>query len=220
MAQFTPAGFANMKYTSLIILFLVTALNAQAFLLLNGGFGGGAAYTIGATTTYFGSLSTGAATSIDEWGGYTIRNNPGNLTFTCSGSGTVRVQSMEIWCKSFGGTPGTVKLAIYDTSLNLIGQGVAAVTVSSTTIGWVGHTLLADLKPSGGSAGQAVNLTGGTSYVVAISFSSSDVRIGYSAVSAQGYSQNNQYTASTFPTPLGGTESALNELFCVRVGVQ
>lgn len=175
--------------------------------------------TASASTEYFGYLDTASLVSLDEWGGYTVRNHATNDPFTCPGTGTRRVVSLELWCKSLGGTPGVIRIAIYDTSLNLIGQGAATVTVGSTTEGWVGHVTTADLKPAGGSAGQAVNLTGGNSYVFAYSSSSGDVRIPFVLTAANTYYQATNNTGG-FPDPLGGSETNHNEKFGGRVGVQ
>lgn len=205
------------RFTFAICALLLVSINLQAA----GGWGAilSGRTTASAVTEYFGYTTTASLTSSDDWGGYTIRNNNALNPFTCPGSGTRVVQSLEIWCRSVGGVPGVLLIAIYDTSLNLVGQGTAAVTVSSTTAGWVGHTTTLLLKPAGGIAGQAVNLTGGTNYILAYSCSSGDTKIPYNPNGNTMYFQNTNNTAG-FPNPLGGSETIFGEQFGARIGVQ
>lgn len=176
----------------------------------------GARRRTAATTEYWGVTDPSAFTSFDYWNGYTLHNVDGVWTYTCPGTGTRAVQSIELWCKSSGGTPGAVRLAVYDTGLNLIGEGNSTSSVSSTTVGWFGHVNTADLKPAGGSGGQAVNLTGGTNYVFAYSTTSSDVRIAYVASAGAKYVAADYSTG--YPSTLGAG-SNISQKMAFKIGV-
>lgn len=131
----------------------------------------------------FGPISSADyGDGFQQWGTWAIYSHPSDTSYVCPGTGNKRLYSLQFWAKSNGGTPGTGRIAIYDTSFNLIGQGVSTFTVSSTTPQWIGHVGYNSLKPIGGNAGDPVYLTGGTQYIVAFSTSNTDLRIGYKSV--------------------------------------
>lgn len=204
-----------MKALRIILLCAAALFCSAATIVIHGP----ARHAAAASTEYFGNTDTTAATSFDEWGGYTIRwRSDATAYYTCPGSGSRTLQSMELYCKSNGGTPGTIRLALFDTSLNLVAEGSATVTVSSTTVGWVGHLTAADLRPVGGSSGDPITLTGGTNYLPAYSASSSDVRIAYEVVGTSMTYLNNNYTGG-FPTTIAAGTN-LNQSFRMKLGVQ
>jgi hypothetical protein len=135
------------------------------------------------SASYFGPIAApNYSDGFQQWGTWAIYSNPSDTSYVCPGTGTKRVYSLSFWAKSNGGTPGTARLAIYDSSFNLIGQGESTFTVSSTTEQWIGHVGYSSLKPIGGAAGDPIYLTGGTQYVFAFSTSNTDLRIGYKSV--------------------------------------
>jgi hypothetical protein len=125
----------------------------------------------------------------------------GNAATACPGTGTRAVTEITGYLKSAGGTAGNTRLAILDSSYNLVCEGSAAVSVSSTSAGWVGHVGAANITPN------PCNITGGTTYILASSGSSTDVLINYVA-SGSGWYKIADYTtgyANPIDSPTGQT---------------
>jgi hypothetical protein len=135
----------------------------------------------GQAAAYFGNL-TPSGSSTDTFNTTAAWN--GNIVFTCPGTGTRTIDSLGIYAKSAGGTPGKVDIGLYDTSLNLLLHASSPPTVSSTSLSWIEVT---------GFTGTA-QCTGGTNYKLAFSASSSDVLIN---VTSSGYTTNDYYYDDT-----------------------
>jgi hypothetical protein len=157
------------------------------------------------STTYFGET---AQTSFDTGAAGAIAFRNLNKTYTCPGTGNKSLVELSAYVRSGGGTPGHVRLAIYDTSNNLIYQGNVEVTVSNTTADWIGHT---------GITG--VILQGGTNYKIAASFDSSDVQPSYYIGTLGDHSSYSADYTGGWPSSLadGGNEDWIKS---VRAGVQ
>lgn len=138
-----------------------------------------------------------------------------NADFTCPGAGSRTLSELAFYCKSNGGTPGHIRVAIYDTSRNLIAEGSAELTVSSTTAGWVTHSAFVD--PAGSPSTPI--LTGGTDYILVFAVDSTDVTIYYTAGSNGDVAYNtNDYTGGFPDTLASGTN--YNRRYPIRAGVE
>jgi hypothetical protein len=92
---------------------------------------------------YFGPDSTDLGTQDGGFGGYPIILGK---KYRCPGAGSRTVESIELWCKSNGGTPGNIKLAIYDSSKNLVCRGRRSHG-QLYFLGWVRHVGAANILP-------------------------------------------------------------------------
>ena len=109
-------------------------------------------------TTYFGCNSIGTQLG----GGYTTGNNVSTNVYTCPGSGSQTIDALEAYVYNLTGM--SIRLAVYNTSGNLICSGTSAVTPTLTTGGWYGHN-------TAGLTG-TTTLTGGTAYQLVLSTNS------------------------------------------------
>lgn len=117
--------------------------------------------------TYFGYTAIGADAPT---GGTLWTRNKNHVTgYTCPGSGPQVVKELSAYVKSNGGTPGHIRIAVYDASHNLICQGTAEVTIDNTTAGWYGHLTQANITPN------PAYLTGGVQYDLALCLDAEDV---------------------------------------------
>jgi hypothetical protein len=132
-----------------------------------------------------------------------------SYSWTCPGTGTKQLTALQAFVKTNGGTPGNIRMALYDTSDNLIAEGASEITVDNTTAQWIGHTSFLD---SNGNPA-TINLTGGTTYRFAFSTDSNDVVIYYHDTAGSSGDQKYQtvdYTGG-FPDPYsGGRNQAYN----------
>lgn len=137
-----------------------------------------------------------------------------NATYQCPGSGTIDITSLGIYARS-GGTAGDIRLAIYDTSWNLICQWTNALSVSDDTPAWR-DVVAADMTGT-------KTLTGGTSYRIAYSMATDYPRIGYHTefLSGDWKYEAGDYSAGGFPASLSEPNdgSTAGRMF-VRVGLQ
>ena len=169
---------------------------------------------------YFGPTTpTDYSAGFQQWGTYTIYSSPTDTSYICPGTGSKRLNSLQFWGKS-NGSSGVARFAVFDTSLNLIGQGVTTVTATTSRAQWLGNVGYNSLKPVGGNAGDPVYLTGGTQYVFAFSTDNANVMIGYKSVgttTSSSYWKNTNYSGG-FPTNMtAGTQ--FTERLPIRIGV-
>ena len=160
--------------------------------------------------TYFGYVST-----FNNWSAnanYWFRNKGYIDGFTCPGSGNQVVKELSIYAKSAGGTPGNIQVAIFDSSHNLLGQGVAEVTVDSTIAAWVGHLTQADITPN------PLTIVGGTQYDLAFAQDSNDVQYNYTTGSAGDYTYGTTDYTGGFPATLNDGSDSVNKR-PIRCGV-
>lgn len=107
--------------------------------------------------TYFGETTPGASTAQELTTSFWCRNK--NKIYTCPGTGNQNLVELQAYVRQYISTTTNIRLALYDTSNNLIYQGSAEVLVSNASFAWMGHT---------GITG--VVLTGGTNYRIALSY--------------------------------------------------
>jgi len=165
---------------------------------------------------YFGQLTATYSTNSPGGGAWDWNYN---TTFTCPGSGSRQVEELTIYTRQTSGACN-IRLAIFTTSGSLVAEGSAEVALSSTA-GWQGHIGTANLTPAGGSAGDPVYLTGGTSYKIVISRDGaiwyySDVSLGYS--DAWHYSDTTEYTGG-YPSNLSDPSNQDYGNWAVRIGL-
>lgn len=141
-------------------------------------------------------------------------HNPSANTYACPGSGTQQLVELSAYVKHQDGyTPGNLRVAIYDTSKNLIAQGNAEVLVSDTTLGWKGHIGAANIDPN------PCNLTGGVSYIFAFTRDSAYTYDYYRTLtSGTLYATSADYTGG-FPDPIT-VSTSLGRSYSVRGGVE
>lgn len=169
--------------------------------------------------SYFGWPSDGS----DPSGGSLDRNNPnyahfmgyatgGNDTFVCPGSGVQNVESLKLFGKSNGGTPGYMRMAVYDGSKNLVFQHASKFLVIGSVSTWQGDTSFSPSSPT---------LTGGASYYIANSWdTSNDMQVYYRTVtSAMRYISPYTYYNDGFPASFTGAANLSRE-YSVRCGVE
>ncbi len=167
-------------------------------------------------TTYFGQTATSGTDS--NGSGQTWGNK--GTAWTCPGTGNQTLIELSAYSKSAGGAAGTTYLAIYNAgNRSLVAKGSGAVTVSSTSWGWVGHVGAANLTPAGGSAGDPVTIVGGNTYLIVQSQSSSDVRCLTNAVTSgnAGVIYTDHHTGN-FATTLE-TQNSNTAMFSLRAGI-
>lgn len=116
--------------------------------------------------TYFGHTTPSATYTDDNWDTY---RNKGYITgYTCPGSGSQVAKELSVYCKSIDGGSIPLRLAIYDPSHNLVGQGKQAFTLSNTTADWYGHLTQAEIVDKDGILPSY--LIGGQQYDLAFTF--------------------------------------------------
>lgn len=96
------------------------------------------------------SLSSG-------WGSYLLRNDPADYPFTCPGSGTYNVVSLQAYSL---GASGNCRMAVYSSAgTTKVGEHNAEYAMSSASVGWfpAGTPALSPATPQ---------LVGGTSYIL------------------------------------------------------
>jgi hypothetical protein len=144
--------------------------------------------------------------------GICVRNK--NIEFTCPGSGNQTVVELSSYCKTNGGTPGNIRLAVYNNDWTAkICEGSAEVNVDSSEYGWRGHLVQSGITPN------PTTLTGGVKYRIALTQDSTDVRFGYQLGSSGdiGYTWGD-YTDG-FPSSLtSGSDYTFR--WCMRCGVE
>lgn len=155
--------------------------------------------------TYFGETTT--SSNLDSHAVFTILNytNDGGR-FTCPGSGNQTLVELSAWVKSGGGTPGNIRMALFEAgtgTVNKIAEGTAEVTVSSTTLGWVGHLAATSITPN------PTTLTGGTDYTIVLCGDANDVKMTFNAGGDQRFNTTD-YT--------GGFPSSLNKAAMAGAG--
>jgi hypothetical protein len=159
---------------------------------------------------YFGA---GVATGAFYGDMDTYRNKATN--YTCPGSGNMTLVSLGAYCKKDTGAAGNVRVAIYNTSLDLIAQGSAEISVTSTSASWIEHTSFTD------SAGTPVSpvLTGGTNYILIIARDSVQVLTEYDIVSSGNMATKwDEYTGGFPATFVDSADSTIQ--YNVRCGVE
>ncbi|MCU0521326.1 MAG: hypothetical protein MUF84_11620 [Anaerolineae bacterium] len=117
--------------------------------------------------TYFGRNLEDAGSSSVTVAGYAWRNNPAQVDYVCPGSGNQKLVELSVRGRlNNAGDTGLIRLAIYNTSLGLLYEGSAAVSLTQTSAYWAGHTAFLDVD---GNPVATPLLTGGTSYIIAVS---------------------------------------------------
>lgn len=166
---------------------------------------------------YFGYNNTTGLFTVQSGAALWLRNSVYSWTdasFTCPGTGSRSLTELALYCKSNGGTPGHILVAIYDTSLNLIAEGSTELTVSSTTAGWVTHSAFVD--PAGSPS--TPSLTGGTDYVLVFTTDSTDITLYYTnGTSGDTRYALTDYTAG-FPDTIA-TGTSFTRRYPIRAGV-
>ncbi len=125
---------------------------------------------------------------------------------TCPGSGSQTVKELSAYVRF---TSGNQRLALYDTSGNLICQGTGEIAISNTA-GWQGHLTQASITPN------PTTITGGASYKIATTVDVTGVVAYYVAGSGQDYAAVD-YTGG-FPESLGAGADPMI-VFAIRCGV-
>lgn len=154
--------------------------------------------------TYFGQ-QTG-----DGWDDNTNRCYfNANKIFTCPGSGPQTIVELAIYAKKMTNNAPT-RVAIYDTSLNKICQGDAAITINSETEQWWTHT----------SFTGTTQIVGGTDYVLAIAWGATNFYL--YCDTTNGSDGDYEYVGADYT---GGFPATLvpdftgSRLYCIRCGV-
>ncbi len=161
---------------------------------------------------YFGYNTIGG-TTWGENGNQWIRNKTYVTGFTCPGSGTKTVVELSAYVGWLQTTP-TIRLAIYDTSHNLVCQGTSAVSMVAAS--WQGHMTASTITPN------PCNLTGGTQYdlAYAVAGGSGDWMQYYlSAASGSDTYGTTDYATGGFPASLADATDAA-AVVSIRCGVQ
>lgn len=166
------------------------------------------------TQQYFGrNVTTGSASALTT--GNRVSQNTANTTYTCPGSGSVLLESIEAYVKSNDTINNvSLRLAIYDTSNNLVAQGSAAVTFASDTPAWRGHSNHALIS------GDPKYLTGGTSYKFALTVNPGAVNIYvyYTAGTSGDYKTDSTDYTGGFPSTIAPATNNL-ALIGIRASV-
>lgn len=173
----------------------VFALTAAERLLEVSGVAGGGDPCAG-TLNYFGSQLT-SGTQDHGNAGYVFGSNKtdSGCDWQVPGSGSKTLCELTSYTKSGGGTPGNVRLVVYDNSGNLLCQGAAKVSVSSTSYGWYGHIGQANITPN------PCTLTGGNYVKMMVTFDGNDTYMFYTpAVTNCGYNTGVTYANDGFPS--------------------
>jgi hypothetical protein len=161
--------------------------------------------------TYFGFNSDENVDSAP--GNLTLRNN--TLVWTCPGSGAQNVGELSIRCRVNSGS-GSIRLAIFNTDTSFVMQGSAAVSVTGTSLSWIGHTAFVNQV---GSPIATPQLTGGTNYILAASIDNI-VNHAYQSGHTNGdciYLAEQYQTG--FPVNIPGGTGSVN-WYCIRCGVE
>lgn len=157
-----------------------------------------------AEVVYFGATATTsgvAATAARTYFNY-------NLKYQATTPGPI--VELSAYVKSNGGTPGNMRLALYNSDRTVkICEGSAEVLVSSTTAAWVAHTGLTG----------TCSVSTGVDYTLALTVDSADVYYYYATGTTGdwGYISSADYTGG-FPEPLTGTVTTSSGSICIRVG--
>jgi len=173
-------------------------------------------------TTYFGGCtSTGnplGGTSTDTLSAFSTENDSTLSLVQCPGTGNFQLVQLGLYCK-VASSAAHIRLAIYGPvdgthNTNLVAQGSAALTVSSTSLGWVDHFAFTDASNNPITP----NLVGGQKYRLMATADLSGCAFTFSANGA------NHYDATVRTTGWPATLAALpnnngNEFVDIRVGV-
>ena len=144
---------------------------------------------------------------------YTFSNDNSNIVFTCPNSGTQDVK--ELGAYVYANQSGHIRLALYDTSRNLICQGSAEMDVALiTSHGWQTHTEFVDAD------GEPVSptITGGTNYIIALAGDTSNAYIWCTGVTSGWMKRDDEYTGG-YPASLPWF-TTWEKKFGVRCGVE
>ncbi len=135
-----------------------------------------------------------------------------NITHSTPAGGTWQVVAIEAYVKQ-SEAGKNIRLAIYDTSKNLVCQGSAAVTVVSSTGAWEGHVGVSNISPN------PCNLSASTAYKLAATGDTNayvnDVDTGSSGDMEE---IGTNYT-SGFPASMGSGSDSTRKL-TIRVQIQ
>jgi hypothetical protein len=171
-----------------------------------------------AQLTFFGftdSSVTGGSNSTGD-GGAAWGNNAhsGFGDFVCPGIDSQFIHEMSCWVKSGGGTPGSIRVAIYDSAqTTLIAEGAAEITVSSTDYSWVGHLNQAAITPN------PAKIYGGLKYTILYAITGNDVtQYAISDGQAGANATGTDWSLNGFPASLSGFNNT-NFRRGVRVGL-
>lgn len=169
--------------------------------------------------TWFGfcNSTTGALDAAAEAGNtglnnYTLGNNHSVWPLQCPSTGAQSISDLKTYCRASSGT-GAIRMAVFNSAKNdLIAQGDAEATVT-TTAGWFGHTSFT------GS-----NLVGGDYYTLVVTidtlFSASDLYFYTDWDTDYGIedSSSADFTAGFSDTSLSGTGTSIYKI-ALRCGV-
>jgi len=149
------------------------------------------------TPAYFGHVqsdgSPPAGYTFDFYGARTWYNNTAVTTYTCPGTGSRTLEKLGLYAKTRGSPHGNVRLAVYDTSLNLICEGSAEILINSATEQWWDHVAFTGTP----------TLTGGTNYIIAASIDSSLISYAYTSVTNASKALSSTDYTGGYPDPIG-----------------
>jgi len=159
--------------------------------------------------TYFGYTTVGtfnASNAMSMW-----RKNKSYITgYTCPGSGNQTVKEISFYTQQTADS-ANLRLAVYDSSHNLICQGAEEVAISGD-LGWQGHLTQASITPN------PCNLTGGVQYDLVWAVDAATNLYYYDNGEADAYTYNtNDYTGG-FPASLADSVNLARIISC-RCGV-
>lgn len=146
------------------------------------------------------------------YGGYTVYNS--GQVWTCPGSGDYDVNELGVYMA--GLTSGNyVRMAIYTTAGDFVMQWAAAIEGDGTTK-WITGTSFTD---QAGDPIASPQLSGGTNYRLACSFSGNGCWQLNNGSAGDMYYVGGDYSASGFPSSLTGGGSSGSHEACFRCGV-
>lgn len=135
--------------------------------------------------------------------------------YSCTKNGPL--VNLSCWCKSNGGTPGHLRMALYASDGAFICQGSGEITVSATSFAWANATHTEFVDSVGSSC--SPTLSSGTEYKIAWSSDSTDVYFAYSSGSNGDTNYKEADYTSGFPSSIGSGWSPYTQLYAVRFGV-
>jgi hypothetical protein len=167
-------------------------------------------------TTYFGYPANGAdpvGATPDNNTPIWIRNRGYTTGFTCPGSGSMAITELSAWLDTTNVLSNDYfRVAIYDTSNNLIAQGSAEVEVVEGP-SWQGHLTQASITPN------PTTLTGGNSYKLAYTKDNANITEYYITGSAGDFEYASTDLTGGFTDPLANSANTTAGRYCIRCGV-
>ncbi len=195
----------------IILALIILMLPVSAYGWMNVTTCGGGVPVAAPTETCVGNTSV-SGVSYTGFDNMAIGNGTGNY-FVCPGTGTQNITEISAYLKSDDGTAGYVRLAVYDSSLNLVCQGNAKKSLTDTTAAWFGHT------SSASELTGTCTCTGGNNYVVLATTNNGHPDFAYTASGGASfeYYKNSANCIDGFSDPMTSLSSFSNTMrvrFC------